>query len=87
MQTNGQKQNKDVDPLPAIDSDFWQVGEERAENAIHTLREVTCTSGEHYFAHLSTREVECIKCHIGFTITGDFSVQGGHIYNEDELVI
>lgn len=77
----------DAEPLPSNTDEYWQVGREHAENAVHTLRQVSCTSNEHYFAHTTAREVECIRCHVGYELATGWSVENGHIYNSGELVI
>ena len=75
----GQKSKK-LDDLPRKNDEFWK----EADYQTHEVREKKCS---HYFVQIKGNEAKCNKCHMGFQISPQMSVNKGHIYFEKELVI
>ena len=67
------KAEKDLDPLPK------RKGDERIE----LKEQPTCN---HFFVRTGNNEAECQECHMGYQMTPDSVIEGGHIYKK-ELVI
>lgn len=75
------KSGKRLDPLPEKENSYWK----HAEVQRHHLK--PAKKCKHSFRHVSSREVECVNCSIGFFIDAGSSLKDGHIYYNDKLII
>lgn len=68
-----------VPPWPKA-KEFWLD----ARNETYHPKGKKC---DHYFQHLSAKEIECRNCHAGFIYSLGMEVKNGHIYIHGSFVI
>ena len=78
MLPNGKSKLPDLPK--SSDKDFWLD----ARNEVYYLKKIDCN---HFFQHISAREIECRNCHIGYFYSSGMEVKNGHIYLHGSLVI
>ena len=69
--------------LPASDDEFWEY----AETNVIDMKKREAKKCSHSFIHRGSREVECIKCHMGFMLGLGWHIKNKHVYYKDKLVI
>ena len=78
---------KDLPSLPPSKNKFWD-GAEKEQHP--SKKRVAC---KHFFIRLTSVEVECKTCHVGFYLNPTWELKEGHIYKtssgdeEDQYVI
>lgn len=85
---NETRKGANIDPLPSADSDFWQVGDKKAENSTFTPQKVpVCKRGKHKFTYTSSTTVKCKSCPLGYILSPRSEVKEGKLYYKDTFVI
>ena len=84
LKANDQSERKE--PLPDEESEFWQVGKYKADNARHKAKLISCAD-EHGFVQTKVNEVQCMRCPVGYIIDSTDEVRDGHVYRGETLLI
>lgn len=72
----------DLKPLPPSNDKYWEYSEIKLTNI--DAQSVKC---EHYFELISSTQIKCKKCGVGYFIGMDDMVRDGHLFHADKLVI
>lgn len=68
--------------LPPSGDEFWQY----SKKFNHDMNKIE-QKCNHFFKRMNGREVECVKCHIGFVLGVGWLLKDGHIYKGKEKVL